>query len=210
MLQKLSGGVREVPDARQAGCSGRQDREAGFTLIELMVVMLIMAILLAIAIPTFLGTRNTANNRATQSTLTNALTTAKAYYTRTQNYAPTGTCGGAAAGNLACLLQQSEPQIKFVAAGGVSTDPNTVVVDEHDFQTNWPITNSTSVVSNAVLLVAYSKSGKCFSILDIETPPATGAVLGETGAGTFYGQVASKGASCSTADVPAAWSSSFQ
>ena len=30
-------------------------QDAGFTLIELMVVLLILAILLAIAIPTFLG-----------------------------------------------------------------------------------------------------------------------------------------------------------
>ena len=49
-------------------------RTSGFTLIELMVVLLIIAILLAIAIPTFLGVTSSANDRATQSNLTNALT----------------------------------------------------------------------------------------------------------------------------------------
>ena len=59
---------------------GDEAAEAGFTLIELMVVLLIIAILLAIAIPTFLGVANSAGDRAAQSNLTNALTEAKAMY----------------------------------------------------------------------------------------------------------------------------------
>src|ERR1700736_1630761 len=61
--------------------------EAGFTLIELMVVLLIIAILLAIAIPTFLGVTGSANDRAAQSNLTNGLTEAKALYQNQQSYA---------------------------------------------------------------------------------------------------------------------------
>lgn len=56
---------------------GTHNRDGGFTLIELMVVVLIIAILLGIAIPTFLGTRDRARDRATQSDLRNALTAAK-------------------------------------------------------------------------------------------------------------------------------------
>ena len=51
--------------------------EQGFTLIELMVVVLIIAILIAIAIPTFLGAQNRARDRGAQSNLRNALTAAK-------------------------------------------------------------------------------------------------------------------------------------
>src|SRR3954453_3515651 len=51
--------------------------EDGFTLIELMVVVLIIAILIAIAIPTFLGAQNRARDRGAQSDLRNALTAAK-------------------------------------------------------------------------------------------------------------------------------------
>jgi type IV pilus assembly protein PilA len=51
--------------------------EEGFTLIELMVVVLIIAILIAIAIPTFLGAQNRARDRGAQSDLRNALTAAK-------------------------------------------------------------------------------------------------------------------------------------
>jgi len=45
-----------------------------------MVLLLIMAILLAIAIPTFLGVKGGAQDCAAQSNLTNALTSAKALH----------------------------------------------------------------------------------------------------------------------------------
>jgi type IV pilus assembly protein PilA len=64
----------------------RRQSEEGFTLIELMVVVLIIAILLAIAIPTFLGARGKAQDRAAQSNLRNALTAEKTYYTDNQAY----------------------------------------------------------------------------------------------------------------------------
>src|ERR1700722_11832018 len=51
---------------------GRGD--GGFTLIELMVVVLILAILIAIAIPTFLTARNSADARVAQTDLHNAMT----------------------------------------------------------------------------------------------------------------------------------------
>jgi type IV pilus assembly protein PilA len=55
----------------------RRDEDEGFTLIELMVVVLIIAILIAIAIPTFLGAQDRARDRGTQSDLRNAITAAK-------------------------------------------------------------------------------------------------------------------------------------
>ncbi len=61
-------------------------RQEGFTLIELMVVVLIIAILIAIAIPTFLGQRRRAQDRAAQSNLRNALVVAKTFFTDNQTY----------------------------------------------------------------------------------------------------------------------------
>ena len=55
----------------------RKQDEDGFTLIELMVVVLIIGILIAIALPTFLGARTWSQNRAAQSDLRNALVAAK-------------------------------------------------------------------------------------------------------------------------------------
>ena len=63
-----------------------RDDEDGFTLIELMVVVLIIAILLAIAIPTFLGAKGKSQDRAAQSNLRNALTAEKTFYTDNQTY----------------------------------------------------------------------------------------------------------------------------
>ena len=81
-----------------------RDREDGFTLIELMVVVLIIAILLAIAIPTFLGAREKAQNRAAQADLRNALTAAKTIYVDTQSYSQS-----------ASDLLAVEPSLNFVA-----------------------------------------------------------------------------------------------
>jgi type IV pilus assembly protein PilA len=60
--------------------------EKGFTLIELMVVVLIIAILIAIAIPTFLGARSRAQDKQAQSNLRNALVTEDEFYTDNQAY----------------------------------------------------------------------------------------------------------------------------
>src|SRR5260221_291608 len=62
--------------------------EGGFTLIELMVVVLIIAILIAIAIPTFLGARSRAQDKQAQSNLRNALVTEDEFYTDTQPNPP--------------------------------------------------------------------------------------------------------------------------
>ena len=90
------------------------NKDEGFTLVELMVVVLIIAILIAIAIPTFLGARERAQDRAAQSNLRNALTAAKVHYTDTENY--TASTGVLTAAAFIVDLDAIEPSLTFVPA----------------------------------------------------------------------------------------------
>lgn len=115
--------------------------EQGFTLIELMVVVLIIAILIAIAIPTFLGARKKAQDRAAQSNLRNALTAEKTFYTDAQTYTAT-----------AASLTAIEPSLDYVASTAAATPTGNKVY--------------VSVSSGAVTLGAHSASGTCYWMFD--------------------------------------------
>jgi len=103
----LSSVMKRLNERRDGATDLGED--AGFTLIELMVVLLILAILLAIAIPTFLGVTGGANDRAAQSNLNTALTTAKAGATNNNQQYTGGTNDVTLA-----LLQKNEPSINWV------------------------------------------------------------------------------------------------
>src|SRR5262249_52552081 len=125
----------------------RDRDESGFTLIELMVVVLIIAILIAIAIPTFLGARQRAQNRATQSDLRNALTAQKTFYTDFQTYADASVPADAA------TLEDIEPRIRWI------TNLSWVVGDV--------AVGSNTMPKAAVCLQEQSKSGTTFALADV-------------------------------------------
>jgi prepilin-type N-terminal cleavage/methylation domain-containing protein len=99
--------------------------EKGFTLIELLVVMIILAILTAIAIPSYLSFRDRANNSAAGADLRAAIPSVEAYFSDTGSY------DGMTAAKLAASYDQSiNPAIILVkSAAGTSycvqaTSPN--------------------------------------------------------------------------------------
>jgi type IV pilus assembly protein PilA len=139
--------------------SRRRDEEQGFTLIELMVVVLIIAILIAIAIPTFLGARARAQDRATQSDLRNALTAEKTVYTDSQTYDSSGA-----------NMKVVEPSLSWTALAGPPVVPAKLTLNVGDVV-------AVSGDKGVLCISEVSKSGTTFAIGDV----ATGA-----SAGTFF------------------------
>ena len=66
--------------------NNRRRDERGFTLTEVMVVVLIVGILLVIAVPTFLGARTRAQDSAAKSSLRATQTAAAVVYTDNETY----------------------------------------------------------------------------------------------------------------------------
>ncbi len=64
-----------------------KQEESGFTLIELLIVLVIIGILLAIAVPSYLGFKDRANNSAAQANVRSAVPAVEAYYADVGTYA---------------------------------------------------------------------------------------------------------------------------
>lgn len=80
MLTKINKGMSRL--------SGRLSKEeGGFTLIELLIVLVIIGILLAIAVPSYLGFKKRAEKQASNSQVRAAIPAVEAFYADNSTYA---------------------------------------------------------------------------------------------------------------------------
>ncbi len=82
--------------------------ESGFTLIELLVVLIIIAVLLAIAVPSYLGFKDRAEKRAAQSNVRAAVPAVEVFYS--DDTADNGG-GGSYAGMTLAKLQTKDAAV---------------------------------------------------------------------------------------------------
>jgi type IV pilus assembly protein PilA len=154
--------------------------EEGFTLIELMVVLLIIAILLAIAIPTFLGARNRANARYTQSDLRNALTAEQTYWTANQTFATN--------------LASTEVALTWETAAPAKGAPD-VYATTWNFSTSPTQVTTAGASADSVMLEGYAKDNNCYAIFQSDNASTDF---------TAYFQEASSGGACPAITPPGA------
>jgi type IV pilus assembly protein PilA len=160
--------------ARQA-----QDKQGGFTLIELMVVVMIIAILVGIAIPAFLGARKRAQDTAAKSNLRNALGTAQTIFTDNQAYLATGA--------MVTSLGAEEPSLTFQLNNAASTAAKLISVETG--------TATGGSGNDQIVLASRSGSSKCFFLRHVATAGLAGL------SGSYMNEVT--GGTCDADSVPA-------
>ena len=146
----------------QAGSTAAS--ESGFTLIELMVVLLIMGILLAIAVPAFLGASGGAKYKSAEANLNTTLTDAQAAYAGASSYETDGLGTPATATQdlvkaATGVLIVDEPSMSFV--GPAVATPGTTCAAA---AVSCVVVAANATTAQGILLIAQSTNGVCFAI----------------------------------------------
>lgn len=105
----MQGILRKMQEKRANG-------DSGFTLVELLVVVVIIGVLVAIAIPLYLNFRKGAANKSAASDVRGAISAIEQYYTDNANAYPASSTSGLGA-NLVFASASGSPQTATVSPG---------------------------------------------------------------------------------------------
>lgn len=144
--------------ALAAARARRAQGDGGFTLIELMVVIMIVGILLAIGVPTFFGARTRAYDSEAKSNLRSGMMAAQTMYADSRTF----YVGNSQAGARAALLA-TEPNLKLTA--NANQRPASGEVSFYGDNQVWNLTtNNWAGTGSGLRLSAKSQSGRCYGI----------------------------------------------
>jgi type IV pilus assembly protein PilA len=90
--------------------------ESGFTLIELLVVIIILGILLAIAVPSYLGFKQRATDSALKSDIRAAVPSMEAFYGDNNTYVGSGNAANGTPPGIKSYDQGISPNVSVAAA----------------------------------------------------------------------------------------------
>src|SRR5512135_3485567 len=152
----------------------------GFTLIELLIVVAIIAILAAIAIPQFSAYRIKGYNAAATADLRNARTAMESFYSDWQVYSSSKTDGTPGTGDVLSNTT-ANPQVTVVKNTIAATAPSADTTFNTGISQNVNLAISTSANGGTFTMVSKNSSGdRCFGADSDFTPVywVNGAVAG--------------------------------
>jgi type IV pilus assembly protein PilA len=135
----------------------RPIEQSGFSMIELMMVVLVISILILVAVPTFVGARKPAEDRHAQTILKTSVVAART------GSADTGDFGWVTP----AALQSEESSIVYLAAA----------TSARATQNEVSVATGTHLGDTYVILASGSAAGRCFAVLAL----TSGATQYQTG-----------------------------